>query len=123
MYQIKVIRDFSGAHFLREYKGKCESLHGHNWKVEVIAESKELDSLGMVLDFGELKKLIDKVLDDLDHKLLNELESFKDCNPSSENIAHYIYCRIKDKLSGSPVKLDQVRVWETDSSCATYKES
>jgi len=116
MYKIKVISEFSAAHMLRGYKGKCENLHGHNWKVEVSVSSAKLNSQGMVLDFTELKKQIKKVLEGLDHTNLNDLPYFKKVNPTSENIAKYIFDRVKDQ--GARVKA--VKVWESDTACATY---
>ena len=118
MYKVKVRSDFSSAHNLRGYKGKCEELHGHNWHVEIEAGSDELNATGMVLDFSELRKILNGILAELDHKYLNEIEYFKNINPTSENIAKYIF----DKVSGEKpgLKLVQVTVWETSSSAATY---
>ncbi|MFH1771869.1 MAG: 6-carboxytetrahydropterin synthase QueD [Candidatus Omnitrophota bacterium] len=120
MYRLKVISQFNAAHNLRGYKGKCESLHGHNWKVEVFVVSDKLDSLGMVIDFKDLKKEVNRILDDLDHKYLNEMEYFKQFNPSSENIARYIYTCLEGALNKDICKLEEIRVWETDTSCASY---
>ncbi len=118
MYSIKVESSFSAAHNLRGYKGKCEELHGHNWKVEVVVSADRLDKAGMVLDFKYLKSRLNKMLEQLDHKYLNKVTYFKKYNPTSENIAKYIYDRLK--VQGSKVKL--VTVWESDNSCATYDE-
>ena len=120
MYTIQVTAQFNSAHNLREYKGKCESLHGHNWKVEVKARSEELNSLGMVMDFKDLKKVLKNIISELDHKYLNDLDYFKSVNPTSENIAKYIY----DKMSGEDPGLNifDVTVWETDTSSATYSQ-
>lgn len=119
MFTVKVISKFSSAHNLREYKGKCEELHGHNWRVEVAAYKEELNEMGMVTDFKDLKSLLNEVLQGLDHKHLNELEYFKVVNPTSENIAKFIY----DELSGEgkDLNISYVTVWETDTSSATYK--
>jgi len=122
MYKLKVTTHFSAAHFIRNYKGKCESLHGHNWKVEVVVSRPDLDSLGMAIDFSELKKITKDVLEKLDHKNLNDLEHFKQHNPSSEEIAGYIFRELKPKILEKNCQLEQVRVWETDTSCAIYKE-
>ena len=122
MYKVKVIKHFSAAHFLRNYKGKCEALHGHNWKVEVIASSSKLNSLGMVMDFSDLKKITTDVLDGLDHHHLNNLDYFKQHNPSSEEIAKYIYDSLKPAITAQGCELDKVRIWETDNSCAVYQE-
>lgn len=122
MYKIKVISDFSSAHMLRQYKGKCENMHGHNWKIEARVASSKLDEAGMVMDFKELKRLLNAILDELDHKNLNELPYFKKINPTSENIAKYIYDQLAaddKRLTGSDYKL-KVTVWESDTSAATY---
>ena len=118
MYSIKIEADFSSAHNLRGYKGKCEELHGHNWKVEAVVESKALDKAGMVMDFHDLKAYLGAILDKLDHKYLNNLPYFKKFNPTSENIAKYIYDRVK----GQGVRVKSVTVWEAHNSSATYQE-
>ena len=97
MYRIKVKRSFGAAHRLRHYRGKCENLHGHNWEVEVTAASDKLDHLGMVMDFGILKEKLDEVLMEMDHKYLNRISVFRKKNPSSENVAEYIYRRLYKK--------------------------
>lgn len=118
MYVIKVESDFSSAHNLRGYKGKCESLHGHNWKVEVSVSRGQLDKAGMVLDFQLLKQRLHDVLKKLDHGYLNKLPYFKKVNPTSENIARYIYDNLRLKVSD----IHAVTVWESDNSSATYYE-
>lgn len=118
MYSIKVESSFSAAHNLRGYKGKCEELHGHNWKVEVVACRDELDKTGLVLDFKYLKSRLNKALAQLDHKYLNKVTYFKKYNPTSENIAKYIYDRLKAQVSS----LESVTVWENNTSSATYAE-
>ena len=118
MFSLKVEGSFSSAHNLRGYKGKCEDLHGHNWRVKITVESAELDEIGMLLDFKYLKKKLNAVLDDLDHKYLNKLAFFKRVNPTSENIAKYIYDRLKPRI---PL-LSSVTVWENSTSSATYEE-
>lgn len=132
MYKVKIISNFSAAHFLRNYKGKCEALHGHNWKVEVLVLGSKLNSSGMVIDFNEIKKNTKDILNDLDHKYLNELDYFsakggsasggEGCNPSSEEIARFIFTKLKDKISVDGGKLKEIRVWETENSCAAYCE-
>lgn len=116
MYSIKVEGYFSSAHNLRGYKGKCEELHGHNWKIEASVAGNSLDKSGMLMDFKELKAALNIVLDKLDHKYLNSLAYFKKVNPTSENIARYIYDRLKEK----GLKLQSVTVWENQGSSATY---
>ncbi len=118
MYSVKVEGGFSSAHNLRGYKGKCEELHGHNWKVEITASKSGLDKIGFVLDFKYLKMKLNKVLEKLDHTYLNKIPYFKKANPTSENIAKYIYSRLKP---GIPV-LESVTVWENNTSSATYEE-
>jgi len=118
MYDIEVFSSFSSAHKLRGYKGKCENLHGHNWKVGVRISSKKLDKLGMVIDFKAVKKILKDVLMGLDHKNLNETPRFKKINPTSENLADFIYGELKKR--GLPVA--SVSVWEADDSKATYSK-
>ncbi len=116
MYSIRVSSEFSAAHNLCGYKGKCEELHGHNWKVEITARSRKLDKIGMVMDFAEVKAELKKVLEELDHKYLNSLAPFKKTNPTSENIAAYIYRRLKLRI---PI-LATVTVWESAGASATF---
>jgi 6-pyruvoyltetrahydropterin/6-carboxytetrahydropterin synthase len=122
MYKLKIISNFSAAHSLREYKGKCEALHGHNWKVEVVVSAANVDATGMVLDFSELKKLTATVLEELDHKHLNEIEYFTTHNPSSEEIARYIFTTLKKAILDKKCTLEEISIWETDTSCASYRE-
>ena len=116
MFKIKVEADFSAAHNLRGYKGKCEELHGHNWKVELEAASAKLDKIGMVADFRVIKNELNKVLEQMDHKYLNKIAYFRKVNPTSENIAEYIYNKLKAKV----VNISSVTVWESDTSSAAY---
>ena len=118
MYSSRVEGTFSSAHNLRGYKGKCEDLHGHNWRVEICVKSKELDNIGMVLDFKYLKKELSVVLEKMDHTYLNKLSFFKRLNPTSENIAKYIYNALKTPI---PL-LKSVTVWENSTSSASYEE-
>lgn len=116
MYSVKVKGNFSSAHNLRGYKGKCEQLHGHNWEVEVVVSRRELDKIGMIMDFKLLKNKLNILLEELDHKYLNDIGYFKKVNPTSENIAKYIFENLK--LRVSDIKL--VTVWECPNSSATY---
>jgi len=122
MFEVTVDMDFSAAHNLRGYRGKCESLHGHNWKVRVAVESKKLDQVGMVVDFKIIKEYLRSVLDLLDHKYLNQTSYFKKINPTSENIARFIYLKMKERLKKNSLAIGSVTVWETDNSFATYRE-
>jgi 6-pyruvoyltetrahydropterin/6-carboxytetrahydropterin synthase len=117
-YRITVKGKFSSAHFLRGYKGKCEALHGHNYLVECTIEGKEVDGLGMLMDFNKLKNLLSEVLNELDHKNLNDLPPFKEKNPTAENIAEFIYREMKDRIPTT--YLLHIKVWETDENCAEY---
>ena len=120
MYQLTVESSFSAAHYLRGYKGKCENLHGHNWRVSVTLERGSLNGMGMVIDFKELKEMVDKVLEELDHKFLNELPSFRKANPTTENIAKTIYGKLSKLLKDRTIRLNKVTVWEKETSSATY---
>jgi len=119
MYRIKIQSGFESAHNLRGYKGKCEALHGHNWRVETVVSSSGLDETGMVMDFKEFKRLLKETVAELDHKYLNEIDYFKDVNPTSENIAKYIYENLSERID---LNLEEVTVWETDTSSATYSK-
>lgn len=122
-WRLKVKKDFSAAHQLRNYCGKCEHLHGHNFGVEVEVEGDRLDDkVEILMDFKELKKELDEILKDLDHKNLSEVEFFKEKNPSSENLAFYIYRRLAERLAGREVTLVSASVSEKESSVATYSE-
>ena len=120
MYQITVTSHFAGAHRLRHLHGRCENLHGHNWKVEVSVVSKRLNKEGVAIDFKILKKKVEEVLNQLDHTYLNELPYFSKREPSSENIARYIFDRMNEKLRGHPATLRKVSAWESETACATY---
>lgn len=120
MYEITVHSHFSGAHRLRYLHGKCEELHGHNWKVEVFVVSDRLSKEGVVIDFGILKQKVEKVLKPLDHTFLNDLPYFSGMEPSSENIAKYVYDRLKGELKGHPGKLKRVMAWESETSGVSY---
>ncbi|RME27073.1 MAG: 6-carboxytetrahydropterin synthase QueD [Deltaproteobacteria bacterium] len=120
MYRIKVIRTFAAAHHLRNYNGKCENTHGHNYRVEVEVEADRLDGAGLAVDFGVVKARLDEVLDYLDHCDLNALPEFTERNPSAENIARVVYEKLKGAFSGEGTRLAAVSVWESDTSCATY---
>lgn len=111
---------FSGGHHLRAYPGNCENPHGHNWKVKVTVRARELDQLGMGIDFKELKKTVNNLLDELDHRDLNEHPAFQDRNPSSEHIAMFIFQSLREPLKGERYALHSVEVRETDSSGVIY---
>jgi 6-pyruvoyltetrahydropterin/6-carboxytetrahydropterin synthase len=123
LYLLRITDDFSSSHQLRHYHGKCEELHGHNFLVRVeIAGSRLDEKTGILMDFKELKKKVKTVLQNLDHRHLNDLEPFAQENPSSENLAKYIYTQLKSLLSDYPVQLKEVSVAEKESSEAIYRE-
>jgi len=123
MYEISVDTTFAAAHNLRDYYGKCEDLHGHNYKVRVVVEGPELDSTGLLYDFVHLKKVIEGIIRSLDHRYLNELAPFDTLNPSAENIARHIYDETSKQLlkSSNAARVSGVTIWETDTSAATYR--
>jgi 6-pyruvoyltetrahydropterin/6-carboxytetrahydropterin synthase len=120
MYQVSIQTSFSAAHSLRNYQGECENLHGHNWKVEVTVASKTLDEAGLTIDFKILKQKTNAIIQQFDHHHLNEIPYFATHNPSSENIAAYLFNQLKESLQGSPVELVQVSVGESETSKASY---
>ena len=120
MYELKIITQFAAAHRLENFYGKCEALHGHNWKVEVLLAGERLDEAGLLMDFGQIKARTNALLEEIDHKYLNELEAFREQNPSSENLARYLFERLAAALNGEAVRVCRVNVWESDSSCASY---
>ena len=122
-FEVMIERNFSSAHQLRGYKGKCENLHGHNYKIEIYARGRELDNIGLLVDFVELKESADDLVTYLDHKNLNELEPFIKENPSAENVARFILERLAAKIDDDRVQIYKVRCFETPTSVATYEVS
>ncbi len=120
MYQVSVEQHFDAAHFLRGYRGKCEALHGHRFRVVVRVRAHDVDEVGMAYDFAELKKHLGDIIAQLDHTCLNDLAPFDKINPSSENIAAAIYKELYPKLAGAPVSLACVEVWESPQSGVAY---
>ncbi len=118
MFEIKVRTSFSAAHNLKNYRGKCERLHGHNWTVEALFGYNSVDKDGMAVDFKIAKKILKGAIEKLDHSYLNELKILKKINPTSENIARFIYDGVKKKNKN----LISISVWENESSCAIYSE-
>ncbi|MDP2918830.1 MAG: 6-carboxytetrahydropterin synthase QueD [Dehalococcoidia bacterium] len=121
MYEISVEMDFDAAHFLRGYKGKCEALHGHRFKVIAAVQADRLNELGLGYDFTELKQKLGEVLKRYDHTCLNDITPFKRINPSSENIAATVYRELSRKLKGAPVTLAAIEVWESPQSRVIYR--
>lgn len=118
MYTVRIESSFAAAHFLTHYKGKCERLHGHNYRVRVYARGAELDEGGMLIDFGELKNALRLVLEAFDHSLLNDMAEF-DGDPSAERIAVCIFGRLRDRLPEAPISA--VEVFETETNMARYE--
>ncbi len=120
MYQISVEHHFDAAHFLRNYQGKCEALHGHHFGVVVKIRASGLDEVGLAYDFTVLKQHMADILSRFDHTCLNDVPPFDKINPSSENIASTIYNELKPKLAGASVSLSGVEVWESPQSGVAY---
>ena len=122
MFEVTVEETFAAGHALRNYRGKCENVHGHNYRCQVTVEGAELDSIGLLVDFVELKKAVHAVLDRLDHQWLNDYPPFDALNPSAENIARYIYEQVLEGLKPRDgVRLAFVKLWETDTASAIYR--
>lgn len=120
MFELSITGHFASAHLLRGYDGPCKNLHGHTWKVEVTIAAEKLDKIGLVVDFKDMKKRLNHFLDKIDHVNLNDLPAFKDVNPSTENLAKYIYQEFAKECQ--PLPLKRVRVWESDTASITYYE-
>lgn len=125
MFEVTVEQTFAAAHALREYKGKCENVHGHNYRVQVTVEGEKLNRIGLLVDFVDLKRVVREVIGELDHQFINELEPFTVLNPSAENMAKYLYDEVNERLSlndpDAPARISQIKVWETDTSIAVYR--
>jgi len=121
MYKVSIRTDFSAAHIIRGYEGDCSRLHGHNYKVEVSVRADEVNGTGMCVDFRELKRIAKATINALDHTYLNDIAFFKKNNPTAENIARFIFDKIKGEIEAH-LSLDSVTVWETDNYAVTYRE-
>jgi 6-pyruvoyltetrahydropterin/6-carboxytetrahydropterin synthase len=125
MFEVTVEDTFAAGHYLRNYKGKCENPHGHNYRVRVTLAGRELDQAGLLLDFKDLKRVMKPVIDYLDHRMMNDLEPFTTLNPSAENLAKYFFDQTNERLkqhTNGRVEIKRVTIWETDTSIATYYE-
>lgn len=121
-YEVMIERHFSSAHQLRGYKGKCENLHGHNYKIEIFARGEELNNIGLLIDFGDMKSAADEIVNYLDHRNINDLPPFdEELNPSAENLAKYILEYIASRIDDERVRVYKVRCYETPTSVATYQ--
>ena len=126
MFEVSVEDTFAAGHALRGYRGKCENPHGHNYKVRITLTGNELDNIGLLYDFKDLKVAMGEVVDRLDHQYLNDIAPFKEINPSAENMARYFYqecSALLKKATDGRVRVKQVKIWETDTTTATYFES
>jgi len=125
MFEVTVEESFAAGHALRGYRGKCENVHGHNYKIQVTLEGQALDGAGLLVDFVELKRLMRSAIERLDHQFLNDIPPFDRLNPSAENMAKYFYDEMARGLGETrfeaPVRVSQVRIWETDTSIAAYR--
>jgi len=123
MFEVSVEQTFAAGHALRNYKGACENVHGHNFKVQVTIEGDRLDDTGMLVDFLDVKQSMRDVIARLDHVFLNDISPFDVKNPSAENIAEYFYEELASRLESNPVpvQIREVRVWETEIQSAAYK--
>ena len=126
MFEVTVEETFAAGHFLRNYKGKCENPHGHNYKVQVTLQGSELDKAGLLLDFKDLKQVMKSVVERLDHQMINEVPPFTEVNPSAENLAKYFFEESNTGLKAvtdGRVWVKQVTMFETDTTNATYYSS
>jgi 6-pyruvoyltetrahydropterin/6-carboxytetrahydropterin synthase len=121
MFEISVEETFAAAHALRHYRGKCEKVHGHNYKVQVTVEGETLNEAGLLIDFVELKRLLHSVVERLDHEFLNDVPPFNELNPSAENMARYFHQELSRQISTRGVRVSRVQLWETDTSIAAYR--
>ncbi len=123
MFVLKIVTDFASAHSLRNYPGDCSRLHGHNWQVEVMVQSKVLNDIGIAIDFRDIKKQTKVVANRLDHQYLNEVKPFDTLNPTAENIAKYFYEEVGQLINNQDVTVKEVTIWETPRASVTYSET
>lgn len=121
-YTLRILADFASAHTLRGYPGACARMHGHNWKVEVEVEARQLDEVGMGVDFKVIKTATRELAAQLDHRYLNELEPFTEINPTAENIAAHFYRELSQALNQPHIRVSAVTLWETERACVRYEE-
>jgi 6-pyruvoyltetrahydropterin/6-carboxytetrahydropterin synthase len=125
MYEVSVEETFAAGHALRGYRGQCEKVHGHNYRVRAVIQGERLDSNGLLVDFVELKRILRVIVERLDHVFLNDQPPFDQLNPTAENMGRYFYEQLSQGLAGlapqNPVRLAEVKIWETDTATATYR--
>jgi 6-pyruvoyltetrahydropterin/6-carboxytetrahydropterin synthase len=125
MFEVSVEETFAAGHALRGYRGKCENVHGHNYRVRAIVAGEALDAAGLLVDFVDLKQILRAIIENLDHRFLNDVPPFDTMNPTAENLAQYFHQEMSRRLDGAgrpnPVRVAEVKVWETDTATATYR--
>ncbi len=125
MFEVTIEETFAAGHALRNYHGKCENVHGHNYRVRVLVAGDALDATGLLVDFVDLKQILRAIIEKLDHQFLNEVPPFDKLNPSAENMAQYFHQEMTRGLNGAPrpnsVHISEVKIWETDTATATYR--
>jgi 6-pyruvoyltetrahydropterin/6-carboxytetrahydropterin synthase len=120
MFEVSVEETFAAGHALRNYHGKCENVHGHNYRIAITVEGEELNQAGLLVDFADIKRAVRAVVARLDHQFLNDLAPFDTVNPSAENLAKYFYDEVTGGIGAGP-RIREVKIWETDTSSATYR--
>ena len=127
MFEVSVEQTFAAGHALRNYHGKCENVHGHNYRVRVLVAGQDLDDAGLLVDFVEMKRIMRDIIEKLDHQFLNDVPPFDKLNPSAENMARYFFEEMARLLGAgerqNPVRVSEVKIWETDTATATYRPS
>lgn len=122
-YTLKVVSDFASAHTLRDYPGACSRMHGHNWKVEAEVEARQLNDVGMAIDFKAIRQQVRELTDVLDHRYLNEIAPFDEINPTAENIAAFIFSGLSQALNNKQIRVKAITLWETERACVRFEDS
>ena len=122
MFKLVVKKEFSSAHILNGHPGDCKRMHGHNWLVEAEVQGNNINEIGMVIDFKDIKNNLKTIISKLDHQFLNDLEPFINDNPTAENISKYIYKELSNNINTDNIKVSEIKLWETNNSAVTYTE-
>ena len=122
MFKLIVKKEFSSAHILYGHPGDCKRMHGHNWLVEAEVQGNNINEIGMVIDFKDIKNNLKTIVSKLDHQFLNDLEPFINDNPTAENISKYIYKELSKNINTDNIKVSEIKLWETNNSAVTYTE-
>jgi len=122
MFKLIVKKEFSSAHILNGHPGDCKRMHGHNWTVEAKVEGNKINKIGMVIDFKDVKNKLGEIISRLDHRYLNDVEPFKENNPTAENISKYIYKELSKNINTDNIKVSEIKLWETSNSAVIYTE-